>query len=131
MRPVRQLDGRERLLDPIARVAAVERGQQLEVAPAVHVRIEGRRLDEPGDVVERLHRLERVAPEQPDRPLGGADQPEHHPQAGRLAGAVGPQVAVHVAGVDREIHAGNRGQLAVALDQSPYLDRGRVRHVRR
>ena len=124
--PVGQLDGLERLIDPLARAVAVERGQQLEVAPAVQVRIEGGRLDEAGDAVERVHRLERIAPEQPDAPLGGPDQPQHHPQARGLAGAVGPEVPVHVAGVDGQIDARHRGQLAVALDEAPDLDRRRT-----
>src|SRR5581483_9394806 len=60
-------------------------------------------------------------PEQPNRPLSGTDQPEHHAQARGLAGAVGPQVPVYVAGVDREINACDSFQLSVTLDQAPDL----------
>jgi hypothetical protein len=112
-------------VDPVAGVAAVERGEQLEVAAPAQIRIERRRFDESGDAVERLDGLLRIAAEQPHGSGGRPDQPKHHPQAGRLAGPVGTEVSVHVACVDREVHAGDRFQLAVALDQSPDLDRRR------
>ena len=91
-----------------ARVAAVERGDQLEVAAARQVRVEARRLDEAGDAVEGARALEqRVAAEQLRRALVGPDQPEQHPQRRRLAGAVGAEVAVDVAGARR---SGRRGR---------------------
>ena len=78
---------------------AVERRHQLEVAAARQVRVEARRLDEAGDAVERGRPFdERVAPEQPRRALVGPDQAEQHPQRRRLAGPVGPEVAVDVTG---------------------------------
>ena len=86
--PVGELDRVERRVDPRPRVAPVEGGQQLEVAPAVQVRVERRRLDESGDALERVDRQLRVAAEQPHAARGGPDQAEHHPQPRRLAGAV-------------------------------------------
>ena len=67
-RAVGELDGVERGVDPRGRVAAVERGDELEVPAAGQVGVEARRLDEAGDAVERAHALdERVAAEQLDR----------------------------------------------------------------
>ncbi len=120
-----QLHGLQRLIDPVARAPAVVGGEHLQVAPRVEVRIEGRRLDEAGDPLQRLHALDRVATEQAHRALGRPDQPQHHPQRRRLAGAVGAQIAVHVAGSDRQVDAPDGGQLAVALDQPAHLNRRR------
>ena len=118
-------------VDPAGGAVAVERGDELEVAPAAHVRIEARRLDEPGDAVERAHAVDqRVAPEQLDRALVGPDQPEQHPHRRRLARAVGPEVAVDVTAADRQVDVVDRGDPAVALDQAARLDRRRAR-VRR
>jgi len=77
----------------------------------------------PRDVIERVDALERVATEQPDRALGGTDQTEHHPQRGCLSGSVGAEVSVHVAGVDRDVHAGDGHEVPVALDQAADLER--------
>jgi hypothetical protein len=57
------------------------------------------------------------------RALVGPDQAEQHPQRRRLAGAVGPEVAVDVARADREVDVVDGRDLAVALDQSAGLDR--------
>ena len=109
-----------------ARAVAVERRAQLEVAPAGEVRVEARRLDEAGDAVERGHAGLRVAPEEPHAALAGTDEPQHHAQRGRLAGAVGAEVAEDVAREHGEVDAGDRDELAVALDEAADLDGGRV-----
>ena len=114
-----EVDRVERGVDPAARVAAVERGHHLEVLAAAQVRVEARRLDEAGDAVERARALGlRVAPEQPHAAGVGADEPEQHPQRRRLAGAVGAEVAVDVAGPDRQVDAVDRDDVAVALDEA-------------
>ena len=123
--PPGELDELQRAVDPLAGAVAVVRREQLEVAPAAQVRIEGRRLDEPGDAVKRVDGHRRVAAEHPHAPGGRPDQTEHHPQRGGLAGPVRAEVAIHVAGVNRQIDAGDRRQVAVALDEPPDLDRGR------
>ena len=74
---------------------------------------------------------ERVAPEEAHLPGGRGDEPEQHPQHGRLARAVGPEVAVDVPGLHREVDAAHRDDVVVALDQAAGLDgRGRG-HVQR
>ena len=118
---VGELDGVQGGVDPPARVAAVERGQQLQVAPPGQVRVERRRLDEAGHARERADGHLRVAPEQAHRSLRRPDQAEHHPQRGGLPGAVGPEVSVDVARVDGQIDAPDCGQVAVALDEPAHL----------
>ena len=92
-------------------VAAVERGHQLEVLAAAQVRVEARRLDEAGDAVERARALDAAGRGRTASraALVGPDQPEQHPQRRRLAGAVGPEVAVDVAGADRQVDVVDRG----------------------
>ena len=123
-RPVGQVDRLENLTDPVARPAAVEGRQQLQVAAAGQVGVEPRRLHEAGHAVERAGPVEeRIAPEQPSASLGRADQPQEHPQRRGLAGPVRPQVAVDVATLDGQVDMVDRGQVAVALDQTPRDDR--------
>ena len=63
---VGEVDRVERGVDARVRVAAVERGHQLEVPAAAQVRVEARRLDEARDAVERRRALpQRIAAEQP------------------------------------------------------------------
>ncbi len=98
-RPVGQVDGVEHLVDPRAGVAAVEGREQLQVLAPGQVRVELRRLDEPGDPLERAPaHADRIAAEQPGAARGRPDQAEQHAQRRRLAGAVRAQVAVDVAG---------------------------------
>ena len=73
----------------------------------------------------------RVAPEQPHRcPRVGRIRPEHHPQRRGLAGAVGTEVAVDVAGLDGEVDAVDGHDLAVALDEPADLDGRRAHCIR-
>jgi hypothetical protein len=120
-----QLHHLQRIVDPLRSVAAVVGSQHLEVLARGDVRIERGRLDEPGHSLERAHARHRVAPEEAHRPLAGADEPQHHAQRRRLAGPVGPQIAIDVAGADGEVHTGDGGQFAIALDEPPNLDRWR------
>ena len=53
-----------------------------------------------------------------EAPLGGVAQPEHHPEEGRLAGAVGPDEA-DAPGGDVEIEPVDGRDAGVALGQSP------------
>src|SRR5213592_3995437 len=87
---VRQFDELEHLVDARARLAAVERREQLEVLAPAEVGIEAGLLDEARDAVEGASSLDHwVAAEQPDRSGGRADQAEQHAQRGGLAGAIG------------------------------------------
>ncbi len=54
-----QVDGVQRVVDPLGRVAAVQRRHQFEVLAAGQVRIEARRLDEAGDAVQGARPLQR------------------------------------------------------------------------
>ena len=120
-----QLHRVQRLVDPLGRAAAVVGGQHLQVLAGVEVGVEGRGLDEAGHPLERPHARHRVAPEEPHRPLGRPDEPEHHPQRRRLARAVGPEVAVDVPGLHGQVDPAHGGELPVALDQPAHLDRRR------
>ena len=58
----RQIDGVERRIDLPAGVAAVERGDELEVLAAREVRVEARRLDEAGHAFERTDAIDHRIP---------------------------------------------------------------------
>ena len=100
------------VLGPAGELHRLQRG----IDPAGEIGIEGRRLNEPGHPLERMDALHRVAAEQAHASLRGPDQPQHHAQRSCLARSVGPQIAVHVAGLYRQVDPGDGGQLAVALD---------------
>src|SRR5205085_3481204 len=60
----------------------------------------------------------RVEAEQFGAPRGRADQPEHEPDRGRLAGAVRPEEAEHFSVVDVERQIGQRVGVAVSLGET-------------
>src|SRR5262249_23169558 len=127
---VAQFDDLENLVDARPRAVAVVVGEQLEVLAARQIGIEARALDEPGDALERLRPVdERIAPEQARVAGGRTDQAEQHPERGRLAGAVRPQIAEDIAALDGEIDAVDRDDLAVALDEPACRDPGGVAHL--
>src|SRR5436190_1803392 len=100
-------------------LAAVERGEQLEVPAAAEIRVEARRLDEAGHSLERVDAELGVAAEQADRTGGGPDEAEHHAERGGLARPVRPQVAVDVAPGDAQVDVVDGDDLGVALRQPP------------
>jgi hypothetical protein len=55
------------------------------------------------------------------------EEAEQHPQRGRLAGSVGPEEAVHLAGGHLQVESVERENLAEGLDES--VDADRVAHV--
>src|SRR5207244_6870015 len=127
--PITELSEREQLLDPRARVAVVVGGEQAQVSPRRQVWVEGRPLDEAGDTFERLRPGDlRIAPEKLDRALGRPDQPEQHPQRGRLAGAVRPEVAEDVSLLDRQVDVVDGDELAVQLDEPARANRECIAH---
>ena len=64
----------------------------------------------------------RVAVEHRGRARVGAEQAEQHPDGRRLAGAVGPEEAVHLARLDLEVEAVERTDVAERLLQRRDLD---------
>ena len=118
-----ELDDREHLVDAPRRAVAVERREQLEVLARRQIGVEARRLDEAGDSLQGAGAVaHRVAAEQLDRSLAGRDQAERHAQRRRLAGAVGPEEPVDVAGVDVQVDVVDGEHLVVALDEPPSPD---------
>ena len=110
--------------------APVEIAEQAQVAPAGQIRVEARPLDEAGHAVERARSVDqRITPEEPRVALGRPDQPEQHPQRGRLAGAVRPEVAEDVASIDRQVDVVDGDDVAVALDQPSRFEGRRVAHL--
>jgi hypothetical protein len=92
------LDELEDLLQQAGSSAAVQQHQTLEVLPAGEVRVEPRALDEAAHPVQDAHPV--VVPglaEHSDRARVRLDEPEQHPQEGRLPGSVGSEHAVHLA----------------------------------
>ena len=121
--PVGEIDGVERLVDLRARVAAVERRDELEVLAAGEVGVEARRLDEARDAIQCAHAVDhRIPAEQPCAARARTDQPEQHAQRCRLAGAVGAEVAVDVARLDGQVDVVDGRDVAVGLDESARLD---------
>ncbi len=107
-----------------------------DVGAAVHAREElerlGARQRRPqeglaGDVGDTAVRGDGVAPgvdaEQLTEARGGPVQPEQQPDRGRLAGAVGTEVAVHLAALHRQVERVERERVAVALAQALRADR--------
>ncbi len=126
---IAQLDDVEHLLDARARDATVEIAEQVQVAAAGQIRVEARALDETGHAVQSTRSVDqRVAAEETRLALGRPDQPEQHPQRGRLAGAVRAEVAEDVASIDRQVDVVDGDDVAVALDQSSRFERRRVAH---
>ena len=108
LRPVGEIDGVERRVDLRARVAAVQRRDELEVLAAGEVGVEARRLDEPRDAIECAHAVDhRIPAEEPRAARARPDQPEQHAKRRGLAGAVRAEVAVDVA---RARRSGRRGR---------------------
>src|ERR1039458_3125222 len=102
--PRGELGDLEHLVDALLCPISVERGQELEVLARGQVRVEAWRLNESRDTLERPCALaHRVTPEQLDSALGGNDQPEGHPQRGRLASAIRSQEPIHVADADIQV----------------------------
>src|SRR4029453_8936240 len=75
----------------------------------------------------RPARRPRVAAEQPDLAGVGLQQPEGHPQGGRLPGPVGPEQPVQLALVDAQVEAGEHHGSPEAPVDAFELDRRRRR----
>jgi hypothetical protein len=78
-------------------------------------------------VVERGDPVRRVAPEERHPAAVSPDEPEQHAQCRRLAGAVRPQVAVDVAGLDRQVDVVDSVNRPVRLHETANLNRN-LRH---
>ena len=90
--PVGQLHGIERRVDPALGAAAVERGDELEVAAAGEVGVEARRLHESGHPGQRPRPLDqRVAPEQLGDAGVRADEPSSMRSVVVLPAPLGPR----------------------------------------
>ena len=119
----RQVDGVERGVDASSRAVAVEGRDELEVLAAREVRVEARSLHESGHAFERPHAVDhRIATEEACAAAGRPDQPEQHAQRRRLAGAVGSEVAVHVAAFDGQVDVVDGRDVAVGLEEAASLD---------
>jgi hypothetical protein len=102
---------------------AVEGRKQLKVLVPAEIGVEVGRLDESGHAVERRGEVVlRVAAEEPRLSAVGPDQAEQDPQRRRLAGAVRPEEAVDVSWLDAEIDVVDRGDCAVALEETASFD---------
>jgi hypothetical protein len=113
-----QADARQHVVDEARGHVAVELGQQREVDATRQVGIEARLLHEAGDVVERRRaRAAEGTSQQRDRARVGRDQPEQQPQQRRLAGAVGPQQPVNLAGLHDQVQVVHGRRRLEALDQ--------------
>jgi len=91
--------GRSGVAEPVSRIQAGE------IGPAGEVGMERRALDKRADPSQHAaHRRRHRLAEQFDLSLGRRDQPKQHPDRGGLAGAVGPEEAVHRTARDVEIY---------------------------
>ena len=123
----RQLDGLQHLADPPAR----RRRRRARRAVRGSCGRSGRGRSGAPPRTRRRPRSARAPsrigsrPNSSHRALRRRDQPERHAQRGRLAGAVGTEEAVHVAGSDVQVDVVDREDLLVALDQPARADRRR------
>ena len=104
--------------------AAAQPSEQVDDLAAGQRRPEG---DVPGDVGEPPVEAGDVSPGVATEHLRGAavgaEQAEQDADGGRLAGAVGPEEAVHLAGLDAQVEAVERPHPAEALAQAADRDR--------
>ena len=66
----------------------------------------------------------RIPAEEPGGALVGAQQTQQHPDGGGLAGAVGPQEAVDLAGCDLEVEVVERDHAPESLGEGGGVDDG-------
>ena len=113
-----QADDVEHLVDALLVDLAVERAHQAQVAARAHVGVEGRHLDEAADVPQRLDLVAGHAVVDHRRVAARrVDEAADHADRRRLAGAVGPEKAEHVAAVDGEVEAVDGQGVAEPLGQ--------------
>ena len=104
---------------------AAQRAHEGDRLARVHRRIEAALLGQIADLRRRLERA--VVAEHAARSARRVDDPEQHPQGGRLAGAVGAEQAVDRAGRNGEADAVDRARLVEILDQVDGFDGEAVR----
>jgi len=109
----------EHLFDALRRHRSAGGSQFTEVGAGREVRIEGRRFDKRSHLEQAtsIAALERLA-EQLDHAAVGVDQPGQDSHGRRLAGAVGPEEAVHDARRYRQVEAVEGVPRPVALAQA-------------
>ena len=112
VRAAARVDAAPQPAEQVDDLAAGERRPQVDVAGHV---------GQPA--VQRRRVAPRVAAEQPHRAGVRPQQAEQHPDRGRLAGAVGPQEAVHLAGADLEVQPVEGDGAAEGLAEPGDLDR--------
>jgi hypothetical protein len=98
-------------------------GEGPQVVAAGQVRVEGGRLHQRADSGERFGGAGRLA-EQGRAARSGPHQPQQHAQRRRLAGAVGPEEADHLAPLDGQVQPVDGDVVAVALREAGGLDHG-------
>ena len=109
----------EHRVDALRRLSPVELSEQLQVRPTRQVGVEGRILDEPGNVVERQRPGPLDAlPEQLDRSSVRHDQAEQQSQQGRLPSAVRAEQAMDLALLNQQIRVIQSDRGLEALDQA-------------
>ncbi len=118
----RDADLLEQLVGPSIRYAARGR-EHPEVVPPGAARVEVGRLEGRADGAQRVGQV-AIAPTADGRGAGaGSDQPEQHPQGGRLAGAVRSEEAGDPAGLHLEVEVVDSDELAEAFGQAGGRDR--------
>src|SRR4029079_19225966 len=127
VRPGGEYDGLDRLVDRLVRLVArdpVEAGGVAEVLPPRQVAVEadavGQVADPPLDLERLASRSER---DHASLSVGRLGQPEEHEDRRRLAGAVLPEQAEDLAGLDLEIEVVDGDEIAVLLGQTAGPDR--------
>ena len=109
---------------------AVELGRVAQVLAAGHAAVEPDVVGQVADLALDAQRLAgRVEAHDADDAPGRLGQAEQHQDGRRLAGAVGPEQAEHLAGPDREVERLDGGEVAVLLGQAAGDDDRVVGHV--
>jgi len=121
-----EAEGPEQLVGPYARrlrSVAEQPAEQDEVLPGGQVVVDRGELagqaDEPAHGVGLGH---DVVPEHPRAARVGTQERGEHPDRRRLAGAVGPEHAVHGAALDGQVDAVDGARRAKALDEPGRFD---------
>jgi hypothetical protein len=128
--PIDEVDDVEHLRNEVGPDAAVQQPEALQVLPAGQVGVELRALDEAGDPVEDSNPGLRPAPAEHANHAGiGPDQAEQHPQEGGLAGPVGSEDAVHLAGRHAEGDVVDRPDRSERLGHADHVDSRWIAHA--
>ena len=124
-RQAKRVDHALRDLSPPGARQAVDAREKVEVLPHAQIAVERELLRHVAQLpARRAAGAVEIDSRDLGRTRGGAQQPAHHPEGGRLARAVGAEQAENLPALDPEGDPVDRGEIAELLGQVIGLDHG-------